>query len=206
MRQRDGYRCQGCGTIEMAGRQHDVHHKIPFRAFVADERRREGLPAVAGLAGRQSARKPGHPLPGVPPPGRGGVRTRSGLGGAAALIEGVAPLFLMCDGRDLGILAEPQDANTGLPTITVYERTPGGVGYAEQLFDSMPEILQAALDLVTACPCENGCPACVGPVLEHEYALDTKELSKALLRAPGLENLSPFVAGELASRTAHAIM
>ncbi len=81
------------------------------------------------------------------------------------------------------MLAEPQDANTGMPTITVYERTPGGVGYAEQLFESMPEVLQAALDLVTQCPCENGCPACVGPVLEHEYALDTKALSKALLRA-----------------------
>ena len=86
----------------------------------------------------------------------------------------------MCDGRDLGVVAEPQDPNTGMPTITVYERTPGGVGYAEQLFESMPEVLQAALDLVTSCPCENGCPGCVGPVLEHEYALDTKELSKAL--------------------------
>jgi DEAD/DEAH box helicase domain-containing protein len=111
------------------------------------------------------------------------VRTRSGLGGAAALIEGIAPLFLMCDGRDLGVIAEPQDANTGLPTITIYERTPGGVGYAQQLFASLPDVLQAALDLVASCPCPNGCPACVGPVLEHEYALDTKRLAVALLRA-----------------------
>jgi hypothetical protein len=47
----------------------------------------------------------------------------------------------------------------------------------------MPAVLQAALDVVAACACENGCPACVGPVLEHEYALDTKVLSAALLRA-----------------------
>ena len=72
---------------------------------------------------------------------------------------------------------------TGLPTITIYERTPGGVGYAEQLFASIPDVLRAALDLVTTCPCENGCPACVGPVLEHEFALDTKMLTEALLRA-----------------------
>ncbi|MGE5603161.1 MAG: DEAD/DEAH box helicase [Nitrososphaerales archaeon] len=183
VRRRDSYRCQGCGTVEMAGRQHDVHHKMPFRAFVADEVRREGLPVALAwkVANRldnlvtlcQSCHHRAE----------SGIRTRSGLGGAAALIEGVAPLFLMCDGRDLGVVAEPQDTNTGMPTITVYERTPGGVGYAEQLFESMPDVLQAALDLVTHCPCENGCPACVGPVLEHEYALDTKELSKALLKA-----------------------
>lgn len=182
VRRRDGYRCQGCGTVEMAGRQHDVHHKIPFRAFVADGSRREGLPAAQAwkVANRldnlvtlcQSCHHRAE----------AGIRTRSGLGGAAALVEGVAPLFLMCDGRDLGVLAEPQDTNTGMPTITVYERTPGGVGYAEQLFESMRDVLQAALDLVTECPCEQGCPACVGPVLEHEYTLDTKELSKALLR------------------------
>ncbi len=183
VRLRDGYRCQGCGTLEMAGRQHDVHHKVPFRAFVADEARREGLPAALAwkVANRHDnlvtlCQSCHHRA-------ESGIRTRSGLGGAAALIEGVAPLFLMCDGRDLGVLAEPEDRNTGGPAITIYERTPGGVGYAEQLFQSMPDVLAAALDLVTNCPCDNGCPACVGPVLEHDYALDTKELTKALLRA-----------------------
>lgn len=183
VRRRDSYRCQGCGAVEQAGRQHDVHHKIPFRAFTADVTRREGRPVTLAwqVANRHDnlvtlCQSCHHRA-------EAGIRTRSGLGGAAALIEGVAPLFLMCDGRDLGVIAEPQDANTGMPTITVYERTPGGVGYAEQLFESMPEVRQAALDLVTNCPCPNGCPACVGPVLEHEYALDTKNLSKALLRA-----------------------
>ena len=181
VRQRDGYRCQNCGTPEMNGRQHDVHHKVPFRAFVAHEHLREGLPAE--LAWQVANRLPNlvtlcpscHRLAEV------AVRTRSGLGGVAALLTGVAPLFLMCDPRDLGIVPEPQSPTTGLPTITVYEHTPGGVGYAEQLFVSLPEILAAAHDLVNACPCENGCPACVGPVLEHEYMLDTKELTRALL-------------------------
>ena len=183
VRERDGYRCQGCGTPEMAGRQHDIHHKIPFRAFLSDERRREGLPASLAWQVANRLENLVTLCPACHHRAEAGVRTRSGLGGAAALLEGVAPLFLMCDGRDLGVMAEPQDANTGLPTITVYERTPGGVGYAEQLFASLPEALAAALDLVAACPCPNGCPACVGPVLEHEYALDTKLLTVALLRA-----------------------
>jgi DEAD/DEAH box helicase domain-containing protein len=183
VRQRDGYRCQGCGSAEIGGKQHDAHHKIPFRAFTADERRREGLPVALAWQVANRLDNLVTLCPACHHKAESTVRTRSGLGGAAALLEGIAPLFLMCDGRDLGVIAEPQDANTGLPTITVYERTPGGVGYAQQLFESLPDVLQAALDLVSSCPCSNGCPACVGPVLEHEYALETKKLTVALLRA-----------------------
>ena len=40
-------------------------------------------------------------------------------------------------------------------------------------------ILQAALERVTACPCTDGCPACVGPVGEQEEG--TKERTRRLL-------------------------
>jgi DEAD/DEAH box helicase domain-containing protein len=33
VRARDGYRCTQCGLPEAPGRQHDVHHLIPFRTF-----------------------------------------------------------------------------------------------------------------------------------------------------------------------------
>jgi hypothetical protein len=181
-RLRDGYRCQGCGLPESPGRQHEVHHRIPFRAFVAEPALRPGLPAgraweaanrlenLATLCGACHRRA------------EAGVRIRTGLGGVAALVAGVAPLFLMCDPRDLGVFAEPAAPDTGLPTITLYEQAPGGVGYAEQLFDVLPQVLRAALELVRGCPCERGCPACVGPILDHDYALDAKALSIALLK------------------------
>ena len=110
-----------------------------------------------------------------------GVRLRSGLGGLAALLAGVAPLFLMCDPRDLGLVVEPQAPGSGLPTVTLYERVPAGIGYAAQLYQLMPELLHAARDLISNCPCQQGCPSCVGPVLDHPYALDTKALTVALL-------------------------
>lgn len=109
------------------------------------------------------------------------VRIRTGLGGVAALLVGVAPLFLMCDSRDLGVVADPQDPATGAPAITVYEKVPGGIGYAEQLALSLPQLLRAAQETVNGCPCTTGCPGCVGPILEHEYALNAKDLAKALL-------------------------
>ena len=97
------------------------------------------------------------------------------------MLAGVAPLHLMCDPNDLGVLTDPQAAGSGLPTITLYERVPAGVGYAEQIYESLADVLESALDLVANCPCESGCPSCVGPILEHQYMLETKALAKALL-------------------------
>ena len=181
-RARDRYRCQGCGTAETPGRQHAVHHRIPFRAFLADPALRGGLAQEYAWQAANVLENLVTLCPACHRQAEAGVRIRSGLGGAATLLAGVAPILLMCDPRDLGLLAEPQDATSGLPTITLYERVPGGIGYAEQLFASMPDLLRAAHDLVTDCPCERGCPACVGPVIEHDYALDTKALAAALLR------------------------
>ncbi len=180
-RARDNYRCQGCGQPELHGRQHDVHHRAPFRAFVGDPARRAGLAADQAWQIANRLENLVTLCSACHRQAEASVRTRTGLGGAAALLAGVAPLFLMCDPRDLGVIAEPQDPDTGLPTITIYEKTPGGVGYAEQVAASMPELLQAALDTVTACPCTLGCPACVGPILEHDYTLDAKTLARALL-------------------------
>lgn len=182
-RERDRFRCQGCGIPEASGRQHDVHHKIPFRAFMADASLREGLLATQAWQVANRLANLVTLCPACHHRAEAAVRTRSGLGGAAALLAGVAPIFLMCDPRDLGLVTEPQGPTSGLPIITLYETTPGGVGYAEQLCAAMPDLLVAAHDLAQACPCESGCPACVGPVLDHAYALDTKSLAKALLKA-----------------------
>jgi DEAD/DEAH box helicase domain-containing protein len=168
--------------------QHHVHHKIPFRAFVADPGLRPDLPPELAWQAANRLENLVTLCPACHHRAEMGVRIRSGLGGVANLLAGVAPLYLMCDPRDLGMVVEPQASGSELaqipvrgPTITIYEKVPGGVGYAEELYRLMPELLQAAYDLVTGCPCAHGCPSCVGPVLEHEYALDTKALAAAVL-------------------------
>jgi DEAD/DEAH box helicase domain-containing protein len=182
-RARDGRRCQACGVLEAPGRQHDVHHKIPFRAFLADPGLRAGLaPEEARLAANRLENLVTL-CPACHTRAEASVRTRSGLGGLAALMTGIAPLHLMCDPHDLGAVVEPKAPRTGLPTITIYERVPFGVGYAQALYASMPNLLRAANDLVSRCPCTHGCPACVGPILDHEYALDTKGLTTSLLQS-----------------------
>jgi DEAD/DEAH box helicase domain-containing protein len=84
----------------------------------------------------------------------------------ANVLKAVAPLFLMCDGRDLGAHPETRAPHTGLPTVFVYERYPGGVGMSPRLFEMAGDVLNAAHDLVERCACESGCPSCVGPALE----------------------------------------
>jgi len=70
------------------------------------------------------------------------------------------------------------------PAIYLYERITAGLGFSLRLFELHEELLRAAQALVRACPCCQGCPACVGPVLEHELAqLETKSLTLALLDA-----------------------
>lgn len=181
-RRRDGFRCQGCGMAEAENRQHDVHHRIPLRAFVANPALRGDLPAELAWQAANRLDNLVTLCPACHRRAETSVRLRTGLSGTAAALAGVTPLFLMCDPHDLGVTTEQQDPVTGGPTITLYDQTPGGVGYAGQLFQSMPQILRAAADLVERCPCTNGCPACVGPAPDHEYALDARGLATALLR------------------------
>ena len=182
-RARDGYRCQSCGVPEREGKQHDLHHKIPFRAFVANASLRPGLLADEAWRAANVLDNLATLCSSCHYRAENSVRTRSGLGGLAGLLDGVAPLYLMCDPRDLGLVVEPQAAESKRPTITIYEKIPAGIGYAAELYRLMPTLLRAAHDQVLACPCERGCPACVGPVLDHDYALDTKALTLALLCA-----------------------
>ena len=88
----------------------------------------------------------------------------AGLQGMAHALRHVASLRLMCDPRDLGAVAEVRSVTTRLPTVTVYEIYPGGVGYASRMYDLHHDLLVDAASLVRECPCAAGCPSCIGPL------------------------------------------
>lgn len=108
------------------------------------------------------------------------------LVGLSHALAHVAALFLMCDPRDLGRTYEVHSPHTGQPTVFLYDTVPGGVGLAERLFRLHRQVLEAARDLIASCPCESGCPSCVGPVLEVSSTGKTQALKILDLRlAPG---------------------
>jgi DEAD/DEAH box helicase domain-containing protein len=88
----------------------------------------------------------------------------AGLQGMAHSVRHVASLRLMCDPRDLGSVAEVRSVTTQLPTVTVYEVYPGGVGFASRMYELHRKLLDDAAALVRDCPCLAGCPSCVGPL------------------------------------------
>ncbi len=87
---------------------------------------------------------------------------RDGVVGLAFALRQVAQLLLMCDRHDVGIsidTAEPSE-----PRIFVYDNYPGGIGFSEPLHRLRAELLGSTRRLIAECPCESGCPGCVGPV------------------------------------------
>ncbi|MEX0782154.1 MAG: DEAD/DEAH box helicase [Dehalococcoidia bacterium] len=90
----------------------------------------------------------------------------AGLTGIAHLGRNLAPVFCLCDPRDIGADAQVRAPFRELPTVYLYDSIPGGVGLAEKLFEVREDLVEACLALVLACDCDNGCPGCVGPQVE----------------------------------------
>jgi DEAD/DEAH box helicase domain-containing protein len=155
-RARDGYRCQACGNPEQ-DRAHDVHHKTPFRVFRNElgqidyetANRLDNLVTLCSVCHRRAETV---------------VRMRSGLAGLAFTLSHLAPLFLMCDTRDLGVHSDPQSSLAeGQPAIVLYDQIPAGIGFSQRLYELHDELLVRAYELVSTCDCVDGCPSCVGP-------------------------------------------
>ena len=73
----------------------------------------------------------------------------------------VLPLIAMCDRWDIGGLSTSAHAQTGGPTIFIYDGHPGGVGIARTAFARFEDLCEDALSLISECPCSGGCPSCV---------------------------------------------
>jgi DEAD/DEAH box helicase domain-containing protein len=126
---------------------------------------------------------------------------QSGIFGLLHGLESMAALLLMCDRRDLGTAVGERPPHPGIettwreyavadgdlanakeffePSLYLYDAYPGGIGFSEPLFRVCDLLLRRTRDLIVACPCESGCPSCVGPTGgKNERA---KQVSLAIL-------------------------
>jgi DEAD/DEAH box helicase domain-containing protein len=127
---------------------------------------------------------------------------QSGMFGLLHALESVATLLLMCDRRDLGTAIgerppTPGDGADGTvsvrmeeavganakeffePNLYLFDAYPGGIGFSEPLFRAHKLLVAKTRELITACPCEQGCPSCVGPA--GDLAPRAKEAALAIL-------------------------
>lgn len=156
-RERDHYRCQWCGAPERPGIKHHVHHIVPFRE-------------AGWVAGENDAHRQANRLenlitlcPGCHRKAERNVAVQSTLSSLGRLLANLVPLYAMCDRDDIGVLTELLSAQTGEPTLYVYDNVPYGVGISEQVMAMFPDLLARAAEVVRDCPCSGGCPSCIGP-------------------------------------------
>ncbi len=119
-----------------------------------------------------------------------GHRTSEGMTGLRNLAMVALPMVAMCDSRDLGGIVDSK--NLGRSTMILYDRYPGGLGYCEKGFARLEDVLAICRQMVSECPCEEGCPSCVGlpnlrpaihsdPDLSRGYPMPNKPATIALL-------------------------
>lgn len=84
------------------------------------------------------------------------------LSGIGTIVKSVAPFFLLCDRRDIGITARIRDPHFGKPALYIYDSAPGGSGLSEALAEKLSSVFSAAGERTASCACESGCPSCIG--------------------------------------------
>ncbi len=126
---------------------------------------------------------------------------QSGIFGLLYAMASMATLLLMCDSRDLGTAVGERPPSPGVgadwqefspattdpaqmkeffePNLYLYDAYPGGIGFSEPLYRVHEILLQKTREMITACPCQKGCPSCVGPA--GEKCEKTKEAALAIL-------------------------
>jgi DEAD/DEAH box helicase domain-containing protein len=174
-RARDEYRCRQCGAPERPELAHSVHHIKPFREFgyIPGENqfdklanKLDNLITLCATCHQRAESARG---------------TRSALGGLSYALRNIAPLYLMCDPRDIGSITEVRSSNTKGPTITIYDRVPEGLGLSERLYEIHLDLLTGTKELIMGCRCKDGCPICVGPV--GPGGQEVKQLTLQLIEA-----------------------
>ncbi|MGM0828094.1 MAG: DEAD/DEAH box helicase [Bacillota bacterium] len=99
-------------------------------------------------------------------------RLEEGLIGAAQSLKSIIPLFVMCDPSDIFVVPQIKAAHNEQPTIFIYDRYPGGIGLSEKVYEQMEKILLETSAMIERCPCNAGCPSCIGT----DHSLDTAKV------------------------------
>ena len=98
--------------------------------------------------------------------------------GLCHMMRAIAPLNLMCAPSDIAVVYHVRDPFTQRPTLYFYDCVEGGIGLSDHVYETDRLLFQEALERLDECPCEGGCPSCVGAAVGP----NAKEALRALLQ------------------------
>ncbi|MHB8574542.1 MAG: DEAD/DEAH box helicase [Dehalococcoidia bacterium] len=90
-----------------------------------------------------------------------GRRFATGLHALEHILPSALSLQVLCDPHDVITTYELTHAAFGGPTLFVADARAGGAGITTRAAERLPELLRACHEIVRACPCKDGCPACI---------------------------------------------
>ncbi|MDP6044908.1 MAG: DEAD/DEAH box helicase [Phycisphaerae bacterium] len=93
----------------------------------------------------------------------GDMQVGEALVGIANVLVEVASMYIMCDAQDIGAVVDA--SCLGADALFLYDRYPGGMGYARRCLDRFEEIMTTIKTVIDDCVCEDGCPSCVGAAI-----------------------------------------
>ncbi len=103
-----------------------------------------------------------------------GGEPRDALRGVVHALRAVSRMRTMAERSDLLATSfatnNLRDGKT-VTAVVVYDSHPGGIGFAAKCSDFAAELPMEALDLVRGCPCQSGCPACVGDFSINKHGI-----------------------------------
>lgn len=105
----------------------------------------------------------------------------------AYAIQSFIPLFVRCDRTDIHVVPQVKAVHTDRPTIFIYDSYPGGIGLSEKIHSRWDSLLTEAVNHVSACSCQEGCPVCIGA---QEAGIEMKQTVKNLLQILARQNNS----------------
>ncbi len=112
-----------------------------------------------------------------------GLDAHAGLRGIGYATRMLLPLFMTCDTLDfshtVGAVNAPWNA------VFIYERYLHGLGFTMKAYDRLHEIMPRVLQVLEDCPCDEGCPCCVGKPLRQYTTWNVERGEASIPSKPG---------------------
>lgn len=86
--------------------------------------------------------------------------------GLSYLLHHAAPCLCMADVNDIetDVSLHEEEAQRWKSSLYLYDAIEGGAGYAEKIYELLPEALRLCRSIIAGCECPAGCPSCVPPL------------------------------------------